>query len=60
MSFNNHDADDPIGNKYGKKNTVVEPEDKINGEAIKIYLSASTMPLKDFIKWYRVWIIERI
>lgn len=56
MSFNNHDADDVNGKKYGNpKNTQFTKEDELNGRAIKIYLEATTKPLKDFMVWYRTF-----
>lgn len=51
MSFNNHDNDDPNRVRYVRESNY--KEDDLNGKAIKIYTMASTMPLKDFMKWFK-------
>jgi hypothetical protein len=62
MSFNNHDANDPNGIKYGKaliKSSGKEPlssesgfsEEMRIGGYIKIWGSAKNRSLHDFIKW---------
>lgn len=52
MSFNNHDNEDPNRVKYVREEKFTK-DDELNGKAIKIYTMAATMPLKDFIKWFK-------
>lgn len=56
MSYDNHDQQDPNRVRYAKsesKQAELTNEDLLNGRAIKIYAMASTMPLKEFMKWFK-------
>ena len=53
MSYDNHDKDDPQRVRYAKAEVKPTEEDLKKGKAIKTYVSAQTMTLRDFMKWYQ-------
>jgi len=60
MSFNNHDAEDPNGKKYGHRNKVVQAivndvDDEVdeNFELMQVYLMAKAMKYSQWKAWLK-------
>jgi len=57
MSFNNHDADDPNGKKFGHRNKVVSSlvhdidDDSEDFELMQVYLMAKAMKYSQWKEW---------